>query len=159
MRAPRSPYPRALFRRLRGHWRRPPDGTSLALTISWRDTHRRRPLSSEDLALVGERGHMERLGIWLPPLARLLVPGSAWAQEGVYKWHGGMHPMGGVWGFGMMLLFWAILIIGTVFGIRWLVAQGRAPGKDTALEMLRERYARGEINRDEFEARKRDLAG
>lgn len=60
---------------------------------------------------------------------------------------------------GMMLLFWAILITGTVPGIRWLVAQGRAPGKDTALEILRERYARGEINRDEFEARKRDLAG
>jgi putative membrane protein len=48
----------------------------------------------------------------------------------------------------MMLLFWAILITGTVFGIRWLVGQGRAPGKDTALEILRERYARGEINRE-----------
>ena len=86
----------------------------------------------------------------------------AWAQERVYEWHWGMHPMWGVLGLGMMLmmlLFWAVLITGTVFGIRWLVAQGRAPGKDTALEILRERYARGEINRDEFEARKRDLAG
>jgi putative membrane protein len=36
---------------------------------------------------------------------------------------------------------------------------GPSAGKDTALEILRERYARGEINRDEFEARKRDLAG
>lgn len=59
----------------------------------------------------------------------------------------------------LMLLFWAMLIIGTVFGIRWLVAQGRAPGRDTALEILGERHARGEIDRDEFEARKRDLAG
>ena len=104
---------------------------------------------------------MERLGIWLALLAILLVPGSAWAQERVYEWHWGMHPMWGVLGLGMMLmmlLFWAVLITGTVFGIRWLVAQGRAPGKDTALEILRERYARGEINRDEFEARKRDLA-
>ena len=102
---------------------------------------------------------MERLGIWLALLAIPLVPGSAWAQERVHEWHWGMHPMWGVWGLGMMLLFWAILITGTVFGIRWLVGQGRAPGKDTALEILRERYARGEINRDEFEARKRDLAG
>ena len=105
---------------------------------------------------------MERLGIWLALLAILLVPRSAWAQERVYEWHWGMHPMWGVLGLGMMLmmlLFWAVLITGTVFGIRWLVAQGRAPGKDTALEILRERYARGEINRDEFEARKRDLAG
>ena len=102
---------------------------------------------------------MERLGIRLPLLAILLVPGSAWAQERVYEWHWGMHPMWGVWGLGMMLLPWAILITGTVLGIRWLVAQGRAPGRDTALQILRERYARGEINRDEFEARKRDLAG
>ena len=102
---------------------------------------------------------MERLGIRLPLLTILLVPGSAWAQERVYEWHWGMHPMWGVWGLGMMLLPWAILITGTVLGIRWLVAQGRAPGNDTALEILRERYARGEINRDEFEARKRDLAG
>lgn len=102
---------------------------------------------------------MERLGIRLPLLTILLVPGSAWAQERVYEWHWGMHPMWGVWGLGMMLLLWAILITGTVLGIRWLVAQGRAPGRDTALQILRERYARGEINRDEFEARKRDLAG
>jgi putative membrane protein len=105
---------------------------------------------------------MERLGIWLALLAILLVPGSALAQERAYEWHWRMHPMWGVWGLGMMLmmlLFWAVLVTGTVFGIRWLVTQGRAPGKDTALEILRERYARGEINRDEFEARKRDLAG
>ena len=102
---------------------------------------------------------MERLGIRLPLLTILLVPGSAWAQERVYEWHWGMHPMWGVLGLGMMLLLWAILITGTVLGIRWLVAQGRAPGRDTALQILRERYARGEINRDEFEARKRDLAG
>ena len=82
------------------------------------------------------------------------------AQERGYEWHWGMHPMWGVWGLGMMVMmvaFWVLLIIGIILGIRWLVAQGRAPGRDTALEVLRERYARGEINRDEFEARRRDL--
>lgn len=73
---------------------------------------------------------MERLGSRLPLLTILLVPGSAWAQERVYEWHWGMHPMWGVSGLGMMLLLWAILITGTVLGIRWLVAQGRAPGKE-----------------------------
>jgi putative membrane protein len=105
---------------------------------------------------------MKRLGIWLALLAILLIPGSALAQERVYDWRWGMHQMWGVWGLGMMLmmlLFWAILITGAVLGIRWLIAQGRVPVRDTALDILRERYARGEINRDEFEARKRDLAG
>jgi putative membrane protein len=59
----------------------------------------------------------------------------------------------------MMLVFWGVVIVGMVLAIRWLVSQGRdSRPTDTALAILRERYARGEINRDEFEAKKRDLA-
>ena len=80
-------------------------------------------------------------------------------------WEGwGMHPMYGMWGawgFGMMLMmlvFWALVITGLVLGIRWLVSQGReARPRDAALDILRERYARGEIDKEEFLARKRDL--
>jgi len=42
--------------------------------------------------------------------------------------------------------------------IRALLGPGKASGRDAALEVLRERYARGEISPEEFEARKRDLA-
>jgi putative membrane protein len=42
--------------------------------------------------------------------------------------------------------------------VRWLVTQGRESRTDTALEMLRQRYARGEINKEEFDAKKRDLS-
>jgi putative membrane protein len=72
-----------------------------------------------------------------------------------------MWGMWGVWGFGMMLMmlvFWGLLIVGLVFGIRWLVSQGREPRPDTALDILRQRYARGEIDKEEFEAKKRDLS-
>jgi uncharacterized membrane protein len=55
-----------------------------------------------------------------------------------------------------MLAFWGIAI-GLVVGAirRW--GWGFAPRPDSALEILRMRYAKGEIARDEFEAMRRDL--
>ncbi|HXZ45076.1 MAG TPA: SHOCT domain-containing protein [archaeon] len=69
--------------------------------------------------------------------------------------------MWGAWGIGMMLmvlLFWALVIVAIVLGVRWLVGQPKGSQPDSALEILRQRYARGEINREEFEQKKRDLA-
>jgi putative membrane protein len=90
------------------------------------------------------------------------VPGVAFAQERPYDWGWGMHPMmGGFWGVGMMfmmLLFWVLIIAAIVFGVRWLVSEGKERRSDSALEILRQRYARGEINKEEFEAKKRDLS-
>jgi putative membrane protein len=73
------------------------------------------------------------------------------------------HPFGmiwGLWGLGMMLgmlVFWGLVVVALVLGIRWLLRQG--PGRDDAMRVLRERYARGEIDREEYMARKRDLGG
>ena len=91
-----------------------------------------------------------------------LLPQLALAQERPYGWD--MHPMwwmGGAWGIGMMfmmLLFWGLVIAGLVLGIRWLLSQGKESRTDSALEILRQRYARGEIDKNEFETRKRDLS-
>jgi putative membrane protein len=94
-------------------------------------------------------------------LMSLLVPGLALAQERSYEWGWGMHRMWwGASGFGMMfmmVLFWALVIVGIVLAIRWLLGQGRESRSDSALEILRQRYARGEINKEEFEAKKKDL--
>jgi putative membrane protein len=107
---------------------------------------------------------MRRLAFWTSGVVATGLSRSAWAQG---RWDGwGWHPMWGmwgVWGVGMMvfmLLFWVLVITGLVLGIRWLATQGRSPrsGSDTALEILRQRYAKGEINKDEFEAKKRDLS-
>ena len=49
------------------------------------------------------------------------------------------------------------VIAGLVVGLRWLIGQGRATGRDEALEILRQRYARGEIDKQEFDTRRRDL--
>ena len=42
---------------------------------------------------------------------------------------------------------------------RWLMTQGREPRRtDAALDILRQRYARGDISKEEFEGKKEDLA-
>lgn len=90
----------------------------------------------------------------------LTLPVPAWAQERPWGWHP-MWGMWGAWGLGMMLfmtVFWVLVIAGLVLGIRWLVTQGREPRSDTALEILRQRYARGEINKEEFDVKRRDLS-
>jgi putative membrane protein len=91
-----------------------------------------------------------------------LTPAVARAQDRAYEWGWGMHSMWGMWGLGMalmMLLFWGAIIVAIVLGIRWLVMQGKEPRGDTAMDILRQRYARGEIGREEFEAKRRDLGG
>jgi putative membrane protein len=62
---------------------------------------------------------------------------------------------------GMMLfgaVFWLAILVAVGLAIWWLARRRRPTGRDAALEMLRERYARGELSREEFEARRRDLA-
>ncbi len=105
---------------------------------------------------------MARKELWLGlAVMSRLVPEAAFAQERFYDWGGGMHPFWwSAWGIGMMfmmLLFWALVIVGIVLGIRWLVSQGKGQRSDTALEILRQRYARGEINKEQFETIKSDL--
>ena len=61
---------------------------------------------------------------------------------------------------GMMLLMaigWLVVIGAVAAGMWWLLKHRRRAG-DPALDALRERYARGEISREEFENRRRDLA-
>jgi putative membrane protein len=93
----------------------------------------------------------------------VLVAAPAFAQERTWEWQWGMHPMMFVWGAGglvmmlMMFVFWGLVIAGLVLGLRRLVGQGRLSGRDEALEILRQRYARGEIDKQEFDTRKRDL--
>lgn len=93
-----------------------------------------------------------------------LVPSAVAAQERSYEWGGWhVHPLwglSGLWHLGIMLLilaFWGVVISGVVLGIRWLGSQGKRPQSDPALEILRQRYARGDISKDEFEEKKRDL--
>ena len=71
------------------------------------------------------------------------------------------HPMGWLW-MVMMALFWVALIVAVIFLVRWLLlstgGRGREPlREESPLEILKKRYARGEIDKQEFEEKKRDL--
>ena len=89
---------------------------------------------------------------------------SVFAQQGRYD---GPGMMGG-WGMGwfggiFMVVFWITILVGLVFVIKWL-AQATSKKGDAgqrgsrAIDILKERYARGEIDKAQFEAMKRDLA-
>lgn len=52
-------------------------------------------------------------------------------------------------------LFWILVILGIIVLVKWLIG-GPSPGKD-AIEILKTRYVRGELTRDQFEQMKKDL--
>lgn len=67
---------------------------------------------------------------------------------------------GGWWGFGMglgMLLFFALIVVGIVLLLRPAAASEPRREHDRAIEILNERFARGEIDREEYEERRRVL--
>jgi uncharacterized membrane protein len=103
-------------------------------------------------------GAASQIGFALPVLAQ------------VRTWEWESHP---VWwpfslfaaGLVLLILFgWALLhlvplvlgIIAAVYGIRWL-RRSLDSHSDPAVAVLRERYARGEITKEEFDAKLRDL--
>ena len=75
-------------------------------------------------------------------------------------WSGGW---GEGWGlFGVMhVLWWLLILLAVIALLRWVFvrrpAGARGPDGDRALAILRERYARGEIDKTEFEERKGNL--
>jgi putative membrane protein len=81
------------------------------------------------------------------------------------------------------LVFWGLVLAGLFFGVRWLIRQdrnsrlppstpplppvppdasaghGTGPKHEDPLEILRQRYARGEIDEDEYQRRRTTLSG
>jgi putative membrane protein len=70
--------------------------------------------------------------------------------------HGWMMGMG--WMF--MVIFWVLIVLAIVALIRWLgisVGNRRETQQKTPIQILQERYARGEIERKEYEQKRRNL--
>lgn len=65
----------------------------------------------------------------------------------------------GLFGLLFTILWWALMIAAAVALVRWITRQSKLDQSTSkALDILRERYARGEINKEEFEERKHLLS-
>lgn len=86
---------------------------------------------------------------------------SPWGSANNYRhMYGGYHDFGmGAWGWLGEALWWVLVIAGIIFLIRHFGKKhhGSFLGRG-AIEVLKERYAKGEIDKSEFESKKRDLS-
>ncbi len=74
-----------------------------------------------------------------------------WGYGGYGNWLGWLGPL-------VMVLFWAAVITGIVFLVRFLIRRGSSHDReDSALEVLRRRYARGEISKEEYLEKRGEL--
>lgn len=108
---------------------------------------------------------MKQLGTIAATVPLLVWTGTAIADPG-FMGYGGYGGYGGLMGGGhglfaglAMLVFWVAVIALVVYAVRWFT-EGRRPGagrRNDALDILRDRFARGEIDEDEFKRRKAAL--
>ncbi len=89
-----------------------------------------------------------------------LTPGGGYG----YGYGYGGHMMTGIggWGIGgLMLVFWSLILFGLILMINWLLTANRnekngGSGSDP-IEILKRRYAAGEIDRNRYEQMRREL--
>jgi len=109
------------------------------------------------------RGLLMAVGMFL--LVALGLSALTGGMMGGHMFGPGLDGTGGwMWGLGMglgglvMLLFWGVLIVGIVLAMRH-AGGGPAHHGTTALDVLKRRYAAGEITREQYEQIRRDLEG
>lgn len=94
-------------------------------------------------------------------LAMTMTSLSAWAQQAQGDYYHGRHMWDGGWMFlgpVMMIAFIAIIVVVVVLLVRGFGGHRPNPSSDSnALEILKERFARGEIDKEEYEERRRIL--
>ena len=138
------------------------------------DTSRHIAMNEMMKSMMGEQGEEQMHIVWgkrgsgcetssqgtgFMPMMQMMMGGGGNPMMGT----GGNNMMSGWNGFGIlgwipMLLFWVLLILGVVALFRYLGKSGQHDGSKTPLEILKERYAKGEIDKKEFEYKKKDLS-
>jgi putative membrane protein len=105
--------------------------------------------------------------VLLVPAVGMGVMGPGLMGPGMMGGFGRTGAFGGpgwVWGLGMglgglaMLAFWAAVIIGIILLVRALSGEHhRTAGGESPLDILKRRYAAGEINREQYDEMRRTL--
>ena len=109
---------------------------------------------------------MKKLLIASMALSSLFAWSIVYAQD---PWRDySMRPWMMNWGFGLwwlmpfvMIAFWIVVIVGIISLIRWLARSDRGreiKSEETALDILKKRYAKGEISKEDFERMKKDIS-
>ena len=100
------------------------------------------------------------LGLAAVLFYRTLEPGGGYG----YGYGGHMMPGMGVWGMGgFMMIFWGLILFGLILMINWLLTANRnerqaGDRSDNAMEILKNRYARGDIDRAQYEQMREELS-
>ncbi len=78
-----------------------------------------------------------------------------WGHMQGYEGYG---MMGFGWIFG--LIIWVLLIVGVVLAIKWVIGSPERGGRSlTALDILKQRYASGEISEEQYHRMKKEIEG
>ena len=111
------------------------------------------PLQTRDVVIV--------IGVVVLVVLFLAILGGAMMGPGMMGWYYG--PGYAPWFSVVMLLFWLLVIVGIILLVIWFARQGGQAGppaerrEGTALAILRQRYAKGEISKEQFDQMRRDL--
>ena len=68
-----------------------------------------------------------------------------WHMDNGMGWGGGLY----------MLIIFALIVVGGIAVVRWSLRTG--DGENSALEILKRRYAKGELSKEQFEEMKKDI--
>ena len=115
---------------------------------------------------------MRKMTILMPALAgvcSIFLASPLWAQGAAWNggypcgphmagWHGGWGGM--ILGPLLMILVPVLLIVAVLFAVRrfWPSSTGQPTVTQTPLDILKERFARGDMDKEEFEERRRILS-
>ena len=143
------------------------------------DTSRHVQMNNMMKSMMGEQGEEQMHIIWgkrgsgcdtsaaLPSQGAGFVPmmqmmmGRGGNPIMGYGWNNWNNAMGGWGSFGLgwifMIIFWVLIILGVITLVRYLGRQHNSDKDKTPLDILKERYSKGEIDKKEFAEKKKDL--